>query len=162
MASSVDPLSQLHDIHLPAAIGWWPLAIGWYLLAVLVLVLLGTTTYFLRQYYLNTRSRRQALRLLVSYEQTYQRDVNHQAAAASISELLKRVALVHFPREKVAGLQGIEWLAFLNDTSRGLDFKTVRYELLEAPYQSLVDVDMQGLFELSRQWINQRKTTKRG
>ena len=162
MASSVDPLTQLHDIHIPADIGWWPLAVGWYLLALSVFLFLGAAVFFIRRYYLHTRPRRQALSLLLSYEQAYERDGNHQAVAANVSELLKRVALVYFPRAKVAGLQGTEWLEFLNSTSRGLDFKTVRYELLEAPYQSVVDVDLQGLFELSRQWINQRKTTKRG
>ena len=31
----------LRDIHLPAAIGWWPPALGWWLLAALVLAAAG-------------------------------------------------------------------------------------------------------------------------
>jgi len=31
-------LSSLHDIHLPEAIGWWPLAPGWYLLTAAIAI----------------------------------------------------------------------------------------------------------------------------
>ena len=46
MASSVDPLTQLHDIHIPADIGWWPLAVGWYLLALGIFLFLGAAVFF--------------------------------------------------------------------------------------------------------------------
>src|SRR5690606_8976602 len=37
--TNADPLSQLADIHLPDAVGWWPLAPGWWAVIVAVGVL---------------------------------------------------------------------------------------------------------------------------
>ena len=150
-------LAQLRDIHLPDAIGWWPLAPGWYLLAIILFVALITVIFLGGRYYLNGRSRRQALRLLVTCQQQYQRDANSQLSAARVSELLKRVALVYFPREQVASLQGESWITFLNTTSNGLDFNCVHTELLEAPYQATIDCDLHNLFIVARAWISQRR-----
>ena len=152
-----EELAKLHDIHLPDAIGWWPLAPGWYLLAILSIVTLMAVVFFLGRYYLNGRARRQALRLLTLFQQQYQRDANSQLTAARISELLKRVALVYFPREQVASLQGESWVAFLNTTAKDLDFNRVRSELLETPYQSTMDRDLAPLFIIARAWISQRR-----
>jgi len=157
-AAPVSELAQLRDIHEPTPIGWWPLAPGWYGLALLVLLILLTLAFFISRSYLNGRAKRQALRLLTNYEQQHQRQPNSQLASARISELLKRVALVYFPREDVASLQGEHWLAFLNNTGKRLDFNQVRAALLEQPYQppQAVNHDLQLLFSMVRIWISQR------
>lgn len=156
---TAEELAQLRDIHLPDAIGWWPLAPGWYVLAIVLIVALVTVIFYLGRYYLNGRARRQALHLLATYQQQYQCDANGQLSAARVSELLKRVALVYFPREKVASLQGDSWITFLNTTSKGLDFNGVRTELLEIPYQSTMTADLHQLFITARAWISQRRGT---
>ncbi len=156
-APQAQELSQLRDIHLPDSIGWWPIAPGWYLLVIVSIVALMSVLFFLNRYYVNGRARRQALRLLAMFQQQYERDANAQLSAARVSELLKRVALVYFPREKVAGLQGESWIAFLTNTASGLDFNCVRTELLETPYQPMMDCDLHRLFTVARAWINQRR-----
>lgn len=150
-------LAKLRDIHLPEPVGWWPLAPGWYLLAILSIVSLITIIFFLWRYYSNGRARRHALSLLATFQQQYERDANSQLSAARVSELLKRVALVYFPREKVAGLQGESWILFLNTTATGLDFNSVRKELLEVPYHSMRSGDLDALFIIARAWISQRR-----
>lgn len=150
-------LAQLRDIHFPEAIGWWPLAPGWYLLAIILLIILMVSAFFLIRRYLNGRARRQSLQMLATYQQQHQQEMNSQLSAARVSELLKRVALVYFPRADVASLTGDAWLRFLNTTARGLDFNLVRQELLEAPYQPAIDRDLQPLFNMARMWINQRR-----
>lgn len=155
--SKAQKLANLRDIHLPESIGWWPLAPGWYVLALLLIVLLIVIIFFVSRYYINGRARRHALRLLTHYMQEYQHNRNSQLNAARISELLKRVALVYFPRKDVASLNGAEWIAFLNDTSKGLDFNRVRTELLEIPYQPIIKHNLLPLFEMARAWISQRR-----
>ncbi len=155
--AKAEELAQLRDIHPPASIGWWPLAPGWYVLAIIATVALLIGFFFLRRHYVNGRARRQGLRLLSVYKQQYQREANSQLIAARISELLKRVALVYFPREKVASLQGESWIQFLNDTGKGVDFTTLKKELLEAPYHAMMDCDLHRLFDVTRTWIGQRR-----
>jgi hypothetical protein len=156
-APNAQELAQLRDIHLPGAIGWWPLAPGWYVLATLSMVALITIIFFIHRYHSNSRARRQALRLLTVFQQQYQRDANGSLAAARVSELLKRVSLAYFPRASVASLQGESWLGFLNSTATGLDFNGVRTELLDMPYQSTRDCDLHQLFIIARAWIKQRR-----
>ena len=135
-------LSQLHDIHMPQRIQWWPLAPGWYLLAFLVVALLTLCAFFLYHYYVKGRAKRQALHLLTRYQKEYQSEMNSQISAANLSLLLKRVALAYYPRETVASLQGDEWIIFLNQSSKKIDFEDVRAELLEMPYQPPKDCDL--------------------
>ena len=157
--SSPNPqeLAQLRDIHLPDAIGWWPLAPGWYLLLILVLFMGVIISVGFVKHYLNGRAKRHALRLVGAYQQEYRTHGNAQLSAARLSELLKRVALVYFPRKNVASLQGEAWIVFLNSTSKKLDFHTVRNELLHMPYQPAITGDLHLLFTMTRAWIKQRR-----
>lgn len=150
-------LAGLHDIRLPEAIGWWPVAPGWYVLAALLIIALLIVGFFLKRHGSNVRARRQALRLLTVYEQEYVDKGDSQLSASRVSELLKRVALAYFPRAKVAALQGEDWLLFLNNTSKGVDFNSVRTDMLETPYQPSRVRDLQLLFSTARQWIKQRR-----
>ena len=150
-------LGQLRDIHLPEPISWWPLAPGWYVIGSLAVITILAILYFIVRYYKNTRAKRQALRLLTAYRQQYQEEGNSQLSAARVSELLKRVALVYFPRAKVASLQGNEWISFLNNSSKGLDFEQVCTELLDVPYQPMRPHDLNLLFQMAHQWIRQRR-----
>lgn len=155
---TADPaLSQLRDIHLPKPIGWWPLAPGWYFLGIFIIAFTVVITYAIRRHVLIGRPKRQALRLLTTYQRDYLERPDVSLNAARVSELLKRVALVYFPREKVAGLQGDAWITFLNETSKGLDFKKVDQALLEAPYHPNVKSDLSLLFTMARLWIRQRR-----
>ncbi len=40
-----DPLSQLHPLRDPVAIGWWPLAPGWWLLLGLMVLVLAIAVF---------------------------------------------------------------------------------------------------------------------
>jgi len=157
MFSKPPELAQLRDIHLPQPVGWWPLAPGWYVLAILVLLMVFALGYIMRRYYLNGQAKRQALRLLTQYQQQHTRETNSQLTSARVSELLKRVALVYFPRARVASLQGESWLSFLNETGKGVDFNQVRYNLLEQPYHPHASDDsLHFLFSMAKKWISQR------
>jgi cbb3-type cytochrome oxidase subunit 3 len=149
-------LAKLRDIHLPEPISFWPLAPGWYALALLSLLLIGLAYYFIRRSQKNAAAKRQALILLQDYEQDYLKNKNSQVAAMNVSELLRRVALVYFPRDEVAGLEGEAWLLFLTKTSKGLDFRENKETLLVAPYQPIQLIDLEPLFYKARGWIKQR------
>ncbi len=108
----------LRDLHLPEAVGWWPLAPGWWFLIVLAVAAVG---YFLYRQYLRWRMnkvRRVALRELARLRRDYESGAEAQQLAISLSELLRRSMLAYAPRDEVAGLTGERWLAWLD---RGLD-----------------------------------------
>lgn len=159
--AKIDPLAQLKDIHLPEPIHWWPLAPGWYVvLAVIVLFSLVVIGYISKRkrYAL---PKKQALALLNTYKKEYEISSNAPLISSQIAELLKRVALVYFPRVQVAGMTGAEWLAFLNNTAKGVDFKSVQELLLELPFKKseLVaqnPIELTELFRNAELWIKQR------
>lgn len=153
----LQPLANLRDIHVPSAVSFWPLAPGWYGLLVLLLLCLIILYRVIKKYNHNKRPKQQALQLLTAYEQAYQKEGNSALAAASVSELLKRVALQYCQRREVASLQGDAWIQFLIESSKGLDFNQVRNELIEIPYKPQSDGDLPTLFALSREWIKQRR-----
>jgi hypothetical protein len=163
-----DPLEQLKDIHLPEPISWWPLAPGWYLLFFFTALLISLIAYKIYINYRNALAKKQALRVLEHYQQGYNQEHNLPLTSAHISELLRRVALVYFPREQVASLHGDAWLEFLNQTANDVDFNSVRDLLLNAPFtpnpcpvassQEPVEntLDLTPLFIKAKLWIKQR------
>ncbi|MFA6303414.1 MAG: DUF4381 domain-containing protein [Legionella sp.] len=150
-------LAQLKDIHLPTPISWWPLAPGWYLVMALVVLLVVWIVSALYKRARDARPKKQALALLAKYQAHYNKNADTQVSSARVSELLRRVALVYFPRADVASLYGQEWVDFLNRTSKGIDFKPVEKALLEAPFNAAQTMDLHALFKTAQLWIKQRR-----
>ncbi len=143
----MDPLSQLHDIQLPAPIAWWPLAPGWYLLIALLVALIVLSARFFWQRK-KRALKREALRLLM------------EADYASASTLLRRLALYQYPDENIAGLRGESWLAFLDKTGQTKAFtQGVGRALLTAPYQQMFTSIDTALLDLLTDWINRQEIT---
>jgi hypothetical protein len=151
-----DALAQLKDIHLPPPIGWWPLAPGWYVVMSLIFIWVVCCLYCAYQRYLNGRPKKQALVLLDLYAIQYAKEGTTQATSARISELLKRVALVYYPRQQVASIHGQEWIDFLNTTSKKLDFESVKTMLLDSPFKPNEPINLNPLITLAKLWIKQR------
>jgi hypothetical protein len=141
----------LRDIHLPDAIGWWPLAPGWWI--VIVLLLIGAVLLLIRVLGNRRRNapRRYALRELAAIEADYLQHRNAVVFARQMSELLRRGMLAYAPREDVAGLTGGAWLAWLDRDLPVPYFHTEGGKsLLQLPYRDpqtdLDDVDVNALF----------------
>lgn len=153
-----DALAQLKDIHFPTPVGWWPIAPGWYLLGFFLLILTMGLSYILYKKRESTKPKLRALALLASYKQQYERDKNSQMTSSQVSELLRRVALVYFPREQVASLHGESWLEFLDQTGKEIDFISVKSMLLDLPFKPSELVNLDPLFSKVELWIKQRVT----
>ena len=101
-------LSGLRDIHIPKEPSWWPPAIGWWIvLGGIIIACLICLISFLRWY---NHPRQYALREL---KKTFDEAPNTVLLARNISILLKRVALILYPRTKVATLSDEKWVDFL-------------------------------------------------
>lgn len=158
MAKS-DALAQLKDIHLPSPIQWWPLAPGWYGLMIALGVLIIWVMYLMHRRSVRLLPKKQALELIAQYQKQYDNDRNAQLASARVSELLRRVALVYFPRTTVASLHGEEWIDFLTRTGKHNDFSPIKSMLLDSPFKVSDALDLKPLFTRATIWIKQRKSS---
>jgi hypothetical protein len=155
-SQQLDPLAQLHDIRLPAPIESWPPAFGWWLLGLLALAAVAGLSYSLWRYWRRQRYRREANTELQTIYAAYQDSRDQQAYLRAYSDLLKRVALTHYPRHRVAALTGQAWVDFLDSTGRSLEFSMGAGQVLvQAPYQNQVEVqiDVAALQRLGSHWI---------
>lgn len=137
-----DPLAALRDIQLPEPIGWWPLAPGWWVLAFALLALLAWSSRKLWKTYRRKRVYRAQQQWLTDEVRQIELQAQQepQIALNRLSQLVRRCALQmqanSFQEERsVAGLQGDEWLVWLQN--HGGEMLTEHREwLLEAPYRA--------------------------
>ena len=111
-----DLLARMRDIHelQMDSISWWPPAIGWWLLAVALAGLLVAAWWGIRNllayppgtWHRDARNQLLALKKL-------SRQLSAEQSLRELSELLRRIAVTRLGREQAAGLNGEDWLAWL-------------------------------------------------
>ena len=145
-------LEQLRPNHLPEPVGLWPPAIGWWLLAAVVLIALGSLALYVYRRWKNNRYRTRALQLARAALNHYQQHQNPRQLAHECNELLKRVALHTFPKERVAGLSGVAWSEFLATTGDLPQFIGHR-AFTNDRYNPNATLNVDDIYELTRRWI---------
>jgi hypothetical protein len=144
MKPQAPDLSKLHDFVQPPPPSWIPHTIGWYvLLALLAAAILFFAVRALHRWWKN-RYRRDALREI------------YAAPLTELSEILKRTALITWPREKVASLTGQQWLDFLADSSSLDAFRDAPGDRIEKTALTNPSLDanaQQRLRQLASYWV---------
>lgn len=155
--ADTDPgsLERLHDIAVPPPVPWWPPAPGWYVVGGIGLVLLGVGAWAAAARWRRSRYRREALREL-------ERLAASRTNLPAVAELVKRVALAAYPRERVASLTGGPWLAFLDATGGKELFTRGPGRLLEVGTfertpQLPTDAEYEELLAAVRHWIRHHR-----
>lgn len=152
----MDPTQlPLRDLHLPAAIGWWPLAPGWWLVLVIAVAGLGWLAYRSLQRWQAGKPRRAALKQLLAVTKEYAETGNTQWLGKQLSELLRRTMLAYAPRNEVAGLTGARWSGWLDQDLHEPLFSNGAGQMLESlPYRNPElgdqDIDVDGLIDAVR------------
>ncbi len=143
----------LRDIHLPEAVGWWPPGIGWWLILFILVTAAVLAPYAWRRYR-RGRWRRQALREWGRLQQQWRSRQDTAQLAAELSVLLRRVSLVCYPRDQVAGLAGQRWLALLDQPLGGNEFQRGLGRCLQnGPYEPEPGIEGDALLALARRWL---------
>lgn len=123
----VEMLDMLKPIPEPEPVSMFPATQGWIWLGLAALALLGWAGFRAWRHWRANAYRRAALAEL-------ERAGDDPAAVAGI---LRRAALVAFPRKEVVALLGQDWLEFLDATCPGTEFSGAPGAvLLRAPWTS--------------------------
>lgn len=142
----VEMLDLLQPIPEPEPISMIPVTQGWLWLALTLFVCLVWFVFAIRRRFRSNAYRRAALREL-------------DAAGndpARIATILRRTALVAYPRQEVVPLMGEAWLHFLNETCPGVSFDgETGAALVQAPYRG-AEPDAE-LERQSRHWIRKHQ-----
>jgi hypothetical protein len=156
--NQADPLSQLRDIHLPAPVEAWPPAPGWWALGIIAAILAIAGIAWLVRWWMKNRYRREGLKQLEALRAKHEADRNDAVYLAGYSELLKRVALTHFPRNKVASLTGEAWVQFLDRAANTDEFRMGPGQaLINGNYAPDPEVDVEALHRLGTFWIKNHR-----
>jgi len=132
-----DPLDTLKPLRPPPAIDGWPPAPGWWLLALVAGLTLLALAWFLLHRWRRRAYLRRARQELAGLRQRLADDP--AALTAACNALLKRVALVRYPRRQTAALAGDAWIRFLNATAPGDPFPADGGRLPYAPTPAAAD-----------------------
>ncbi len=157
-------LDQLREIHLPAEVSFWPLAPGWWLALALLLVLGSGLCWWLGRYWRSNRYRKQARRLLQDHYKRCAGDQHKATCLRGVNEILRRTALMAFPRQRVAALAGDDWVAFLARSSDLDAFQGGEGQILAlGPYAPDPQFDADKLQALALRWVRRhsRRRLKR-
>jgi len=147
-------LALMHDLVLPEPVPWLPQTPGWWIvLGWLVAVLLLAAWQVVKRRRRN-RYRRDALAELDAIAAL--QDIDPAESAQRIAAVLKRTALVAYPRRDVAGLYGTAWARFLTE-SAGNDRQVAEAadDLAAAAYRPGADPKV--LSGPARRWIRQHR-----
>lgn len=146
----VELLDMLKPIPEPAPISMWPATEGWIWLALLLLALAATVGWWTHRRWAANAYRRAALAELAAA----------QDDPAAIAGILRRAALVAYPRRQVAALLGPDWLGFLDDTCRDSGFSSAAgAALVRAPYRE--EPTNPDLTRLARGWLKTHRSETR-
>ncbi|MDT3776256.1 DUF4381 domain-containing protein [Nitrospira sp. MA-1] len=153
MPTSGSLLQELRDVHLPAPISLWPPAPGWWITFGLVMMG-GMVFLWILRNRRRTQARRLAMHELGAIKQHYDTHRDDQWLVQRLSTIVRRYAMVTFPRTEVAGLVGVSWLQFLDRSGRTNEFTAgVGHLLSSGPYQQQAVVSGNELMQLVEHWI---------
>lgn len=151
-------VDQLSPPPVPEQISWMPQTWGWAMIAAILVILLASWAWRRWRRWKANAYRREALAEL---EQRLSRD----EGVSALAEIVRRTALVAFPRQQVANLRGEEWAAFLDRTLPGKQprFAGSMGELLTTgpyrPSKTIDDAELDRLTRLVREWIRRHRPT---
>lgn len=158
-------LSQLKDIHEPAAISSWPPAPGWWILIVSAICLTVLLAWLWRRHVKKNSWKKEATKTLADIKKQTTKQDHHQTLFL-INQLIKRIAIHRYNDMAIKTLTGESWLEFMKSFLNGPDtpdmFQTAQLELLSAGlYQQNIGDDksvqnqISSLLKTLNNWIKE-------
>lgn len=140
-------LDQLAEPPEPPPVPMVPQTFGWVVLAVLALMLLAWFGWHMWRRWKSDAYRRAALAELSGVGDD----------PLPIANILRRTALAVWPRERVAGLTGPDWLAFLDTSGGGESFTSGPGRALADAQYRTGHTPVPGLGEAAKRWVRKHQ-----
>lgn len=147
-------LALMHNLVMPDPVPWMPQTPGWWIVFGWLLAVLLLSSGQLVKRRRRNRYRRDALAELRAIEAELVTDPAR--SAQRIAAVLKRTALVAYPRVDVASLYGVDWAQFLTESADNDPQIADAADLLaNAAYRP--DADPSALTGPARRWIRRHR-----
>ena len=139
-------LELMHDIVRPDPVSMTPQTDGWLVALGWTAAVVALAAIKFVQHRRRNRYRREAL------DELQRIDTTSESAATEVSSVLKRTALVAYPRHEVASLYGAAWADFLVE-SAGNDstVKKAAPTIAEAPYRP--GIEAKKILKPAKRWV---------
>jgi hypothetical protein len=139
-------LDLMHDIVMPEAVVMTPQTEGWLVVAGWSAAVAALAAIKIAQRRRRDRYRRDALAELDRI------DTRSDTAAGEIASIVKRTALVAYPRSEVASLYGAAWAEFLVE-SAGNDSRVEKAapRMADAPYKH--GIEAKEIIKPAKRWV---------
>ncbi|CDT13133.1 Conserved hypothetical protein [Vibrio coralliirubri] len=153
---------DLSPVIAPDAPTWWPLAWGWWAVIITAIALIALVFFILKRRKNNQQAKQEAL----SYFSNSQSPVSLSPSKAQ--DIVRQAALSYFPREKIAGLSGDDWLTFLDTQLAKPLFVAKQSQWQQALYQDVALMNeeqkkaQQQLVNDCETWLRKALPPKRG
>ncbi|KAB0465652.1 DUF4381 domain-containing protein [Vibrio kanaloae] len=153
---------DLSPVIAPDAPTWWPLAWGWWAVIITAISLIALVFFILKRRKNNQQAKQEAL----SYFSNSQSQDGLSPSKAQ--DIVRQAALSYFPREKIAGLSGDDWLKFLDAQLAKPLFVAKQSQWQQALYQDVALMNdeqkkaQQQLVNDCETWLRKALPPKRG
>ncbi|MEZ9778346.1 DUF4381 domain-containing protein [Vibrio sp. 10N.261.54.A5] len=153
---------DLSPVIAPDAPTWWPLAWGWWAVVITAIALIALVFFIVKRRKNNQQAKQEAL----SYFSNSQSQDGLSPSKAQ--DIVRQAALSYFPREKIAGLSGDDWLKFLDAQLAKPLFVAKQSQWQQALYQDVALMNdeqkkaQQQLVNDCETWLRKALPPKRG
>ena len=153
---------DLSPVITPDAPTWWPLAWGWWAVIVTPIILIALVFFIVRRRKNNQQAKQEALSYFTNSQSS------DRLSPSEAQRILRQAALSYFPREKVAGLAGDDWLKFLDAQLKKPLFVEKQAHWQQSLYQDPTSMNeeqhkvQQQLVTDCETWIRKALPPKRG
>ena len=146
---------KLNPLMEPSPVAFSMDTIGWKILFVLLLIIILYSAYKFYLHYQHNKYRRRAVAKIIEISQLS--DDEMPSMITQIMFQIKQTALLTFDRERVASLEGDQWLRFLEQTAKDVHFMDYKDIIFSSVYKSEVssevDFDKNNFVKNSIKWI---------
>lgn len=159
-------LQQLHDVHAPESVSFWPLAPGWWALIFVCVTVLLAIGLIWRKHRRKNAYRVAAKSELDVFYAHWQKESRDTLFLQQTNQLIRRVALRVTARNNVSSLTYKEWQEWMDAMSPSTLSEKTRLALAQSSYlldqKESLENEVDTVYREVSTWISSHRSSKVG